>query len=39
MDPETTSSAGVELKHLVIALVTENKLYAGHNKLYDVQLA
>jgi hypothetical protein len=37
VDPEATSSAGgVEVKQLVIALVTENKLYAGR-KLYDAQ--
>ena len=38
MDPKATSSAGFELKQLVIALVTENKLYT-RQKLYDVQPA
>ena len=38
IDPEATSSAGVELKQLVIALVTEIKL-CTRQKLYDVQPA
>jgi hypothetical protein len=38
VDPEATLSAGVELKQLVIALVTENNLFT-RQKLYDVQPA